>query len=197
MFSDPHVDINAQILINNNIKENFIEILIDTLANNHPDVLICAGDVTPETNLLITALTSIKEEVESAFYVFVLGNHDVWFKEPADHSGKASSSLDKYQRVIPKICPEIGFIFLPGNPLAIDKVGFLGSIGWYDYSFRNAKWDSQIDLINYASKRYQGLVWNDVNYWEWEMFDTSVCQYLLSELDKLEIVDKPIKDPEL
>lgn len=184
VFSDPHVDINAQFLISNNIKENFIEILIEILTINRPDVLICAGDVTPDTNLLITALTSIKEEVESDFYVFVPGNHDIWFKKPADHSGKTSSSLDKYKRVIPKICQEIGFIFLPGNPFIINKVGFLGSIGWYDYSFRNTKWDSQIDLINYAAKRYQGLVWNDVNYGEWEMSDASVCQYLLSELNK-------------
>jgi putative phosphoesterase len=184
VFSDPHVDINAQFMISNDIKENFIEILIETLINNRPDVLICAGDVTPDTNLLITTLTSIKEEVESDFYVFVPGNHDIWFKTPADQSGKASSSLDKYNRAIPKICQEVGFTFLPGNPLTINKVGFLGSIGWYDYSFRNTKWDSQVDLITYAAKRYQGSVWNDVNYGEWEMSDAAVCQYLLSELDK-------------
>ncbi|MFX1506707.1 MAG: metallophosphoesterase [Promethearchaeota archaeon] len=184
VFSDPHVDINARIMIDAEIEENFIDILIENLATNHPDVLVCAGDVTPETNFLKTTLKSIKTNVESDFYIFIPGNHDVWFRPPADHSGQASSSLDKYQRVLPKICQEIGFTFLPGNPFTIDQVGFLGSIGWYDYSFRNTKWDTQIDLIHYASKRYQGTVWNDVNYGEWEMADIAVCQYLLSTLDQ-------------
>ena len=139
VFSDPHADINTQFLIDNNMKEKCTEILVNTLDSNRPDVLICAGDVTPETNLQITVLTSIREETESDFYLFVPRNHDIWFKKPANHSGKASSSLDKYQRLIPKICQEIGFTFLLGNPLAINKVGFLGSIGWYDYSFRNTK----------------------------------------------------------
>ncbi|UCE12216.1 MAG: metallophosphoesterase [Candidatus Heimdallarchaeota archaeon] len=179
VFSDPHVDINSKFLQDNNVKEDFIDVLVNNLDSCQPDILICAGDVTPETSLLKMTLKTIKAQVESDLYLFVPGNHDIWFKNPADNSELATSSLDKYQRVIPEICRDIGFRFLPNNPLALGKLGFLGSIGWYDYSFRNPKWDNQIDLIHYAAKRYEGKVWSDVNYGEWGMSDAFVCQYLL------------------
>jgi putative phosphoesterase len=184
VFSDPHVDINSRILQKNDVKEDFIDVLVDNLDSCQPDVLICAGDITPETSLLKRTLATIKDKVKSDIYLFIPGNHDIWFRKPADNSELARTSLDKYQRVIPEICREIGFRFLPNNPLAVNKLGFLGSIGWYDYSFRNTKWDKKIDLIHYAAKRYEGMVWNDVNYGEWGMSDASVCQYLLSELEK-------------
>ncbi len=60
---------------------------------------------------------------------FVAGNHDIWTNPGED-------SLDRLERVLPEICRETGFHSLDMSPAEVDGIGLVGSIGWYDYSFR-------------------------------------------------------------
>jgi predicted phosphohydrolase len=93
------------------------------------DVLVIAGD---------TASTDLKhfEDALALFKHFmgrkllVAGNHDIWV--PA-----AEDSRKRYEQVLPEICGRHGFHFLDGGPVVIDGTGFVGTMGWYDYSFRD------------------------------------------------------------
>ena len=93
------------------------------------DVLVIAGD---------TASTDIHyfEEALDLFKSFpgrkllVAGNHDIWVLAAED-------SRKRYEQDLPDICSRFGFDYLDAGPAIIDATAFVGTIGWYDYSFRD------------------------------------------------------------
>jgi len=62
----------------------------------------------------------------------VPGNHCLWCLP-------GESSLERYEKTLPAAAAEAGFTMLDHRPVAIDGCGFVGSIGWYDYSFREER----------------------------------------------------------
>ena len=62
--------------------------------------------------------------------LLVAGNHCLWCRP-------GENSLDRYRRLLPALAEEEGFILLDHQPVVIDNVGLVGSVGWYDYSFRD------------------------------------------------------------
>jgi len=62
--------------------------------------------------------------------MFVAGNHDIWVREGAD-------SLLRYEVELAGACRAAGFQYLDEAPVLLGDVGFVGSVGWYDYSFRD------------------------------------------------------------
>lgn len=93
------------------------------------DVLILAGD---------TAGVEIERHAEclelfsefSGQKLLVPGNHCIWVRG-------CESSWDKYWNVLPQLAEEHGFVCLDREPVLVDDVGFVGSMGWYDYSYRD------------------------------------------------------------
>jgi predicted phosphohydrolase len=93
------------------------------------DVLVIAGD---------TASTDIQyfEQALAMFRGFpgrkllVPGNHDIWVLAAED-------SRNRYEQQLPDICSRYGFDYLDAGPVQVDGTAFVGSIGWYDYSFRD------------------------------------------------------------
>ncbi len=99
------------------------------------------------------------------------------------------ASRRKYEKDLPKVAKRAGFHYLPGHPLLIEEfnMGLVGSIGWYDYSFRNEKYDEQLGNPEqaYASKVLPGEgVFNDVFFARWGMPDTRVVARLLQQLSQ-------------
>ena len=60
----------------------------------------------------------------------VPGNHCLWCRPGED-------SLDRYERLVPQVSDSQGFTVLDREPAVLGRVGLVGSIGWYDYSFRD------------------------------------------------------------
>jgi 3',5'-cyclic AMP phosphodiesterase CpdA len=116
------------------------------------DVLVLAGDTAgPDLDVLGEAL-----ELFVGFpghRLLVPGNHDLWTRP-------GESSLDRYESSLPARAAEHGFVLLDHAPQQLGRVGLVGSIGWYDYSFR----DEQLDLpepfyrekLSPAAARYFG-----------------------------------------
>jgi putative phosphoesterase len=181
-FSDVHVDINSRFKTPKK-EGNFLQVLVEVLQASQPDILICAGDIAPDSRVLEKTLKTIVKEVNAKQNLFIPGNHDIWFGPQVDPSSDATSSKDKYERVLPYISKKTGFKFLPDHPLVINGFGFLGTVGWYDYSFRNPIWESQFKILNYPGKKWGHSLWNDVRYAKWTMSDLEVCEYLLKKLD--------------
>lgn len=65
---------------------------------------------------------------------FVPGNHCLWCRGQ-------ENSIERYEHLLPQAVSECGFSMLDHSPAIMEgssgPVGLVGSIGWYDYSFRD------------------------------------------------------------
>ncbi len=75
--------------------------------------------------------------------LIVPGNHCLWCRPQED-------SIRRYRRVLPVAAAKGGFDVLDHGPVVLDDVALVGSIGWYDYSFRDT--DLGIPLEFYQAK---------------------------------------------
>ncbi len=170
------------------------------------DFLICAGDVSPYLDEFESTLEFLRATVKAGHYLVVPGNHDIWIEELIDASVDFPPPLEfasemqattedvfnaaskrKYEKDLPKVTKRVGFHYLPGQPLLVEEfnMGLVGSIGWYDYTFRNEKHDEQFEDPEqmYASKLLPGIgVFNDLFFAKWGMPDKAVVAYLMRQL---------------
>ena len=89
------------------------------------DVLLVVGDTA-------TADGQALEECLCCFTftgpkLFVAGNHELWTRQ--------AGSRELMSRVLPQRVTAAGWHWLEGHPLRLGSVAFVGTIGWYDYSF--------------------------------------------------------------
>jgi len=157
-ISDLHID---------NSPENFkvTDYLIERLHLLKPDIFIIAGDIAANTQLLDKTLKLFSEI--SCSKLFVAGNHDIWIDSPSSLQKGIHSGI-KYHELLPQICKRNSFIYLGLEPYSIDKVGFAGTIGWYDYTLRNKKYDSMFSMETYRNKQYrEKFTWSDRTFAYW------------------------------
>jgi predicted phosphohydrolase len=136
------------------------------------DALALAGDIGErEPDTFATCL-----ELFSDFdgpRLLVPGNHDVWRNE--------ADSREKYEELLPRLAQEAGFHMLDDEPRVIGDAGFVGSIGWYDYSMRNP--GLGLTLEQYAGKRVRGVAtWNDLRFVDWPWSDEEFTERCLERL---------------
>lgn len=96
------------------------------------EVLVVAGDAAAGREGALEDCLRLFEAFHGV-KLFVPGNHDLW-QDPdrADTRGQ-------YHHVLRDRSEAAGFHYLPSAPLIVDDVGFVGSLGWYDYSFRQVR----------------------------------------------------------
>ena len=135
-----------------------------------PDVLIIGGDIAASPADFGWALRCFAEL--KCRKLVVAGNHDIWIESKADIlNGKDSGA--KYRLILPQVASDSGFEFLHKEPVVIDGIGFAGCMGWFDYSFRNPKFDETATLAQYQAGRWQhpsngkNFLWNDMQYVWW------------------------------
>ncbi len=93
------------------------------------DVLVIAGDTaSTEIHFFEDALRLFQDFPGRK--LLVSGNHDVWVLAAED-------SRKRYEQTLPDICRGHGFEYLDAGPVVIDGTAFVGTMGWYDYSFRD------------------------------------------------------------
>jgi predicted phosphohydrolase len=126
------------------------------------DVLLVLGDVAGRDVDIVRECLTLFDPFPGR-KLFVAGNHDIW-----THPGECS--LERYERILPAICRETGFHPLDLEPLVIGEVGFVGSMGWYDFGYRPA-W-LKIPLRFYREKIAPGAAARLARY-----------QHLLAETD--------------
>ncbi len=99
--------------------------LIDQINAIEFDVLLIIGDTATSDGDAI-------EECLQLFHftgpkLFVAGNHELWTR--------GDDSYQLFTTELPRRVREIGWSWLEDKPFVAGKVGIVGSIGWYDYSF--------------------------------------------------------------
>lgn len=139
-----------------------------------PDVFIIAGDLSAKIDVLSDSLSKLY--VSNCKNLFVAGNHDIWFEQ-----GEGLGSLEKYSHKIGDVCREHGWIHLPDQPYIVENVGFLGSLGWSDYSFKRD--DLQIPDEAYEQKQYKDAVWYDVFNVDWHFTDKEATDLFNRKLE--------------
>jgi len=92
-----------------------------------PDVFLIAGDTFAHDPAILRQCLSLFDPLECP-RMLVAGNHDLWTSD--------GDSLQIYEQTIPRVAAECGFHYLDAEPLVLHGVGFVGNMGWYDYSFR-------------------------------------------------------------
>lgn len=129
------------------------------------DVLLVLGDIASLRTNLIKFAKSFSNF--SGVKLFVLGNHDIWTSENSNSSYEKIVAVNDFLR-------EFGFINIEYEPQKIADLLFLGSMGWYDYSFKD-----NIGIADgfYRSKTYPGEVkpaWTDAFFAHFDKPDDEV-----------------------
>lgn len=156
--SDIHV-------LSDGTDEPLIRAIRDRVTSLAPEVFIIAGDLSHHISVLEETLSELA--IDDIVNLYVPGNHDIWFEK-----NPPISSMDKYAKVIGRICREQGFHYLPDEPYEHDSIGFVGSMGWSDYSF--ARPELGISEEQYMRKEYGGATWFDVFNVDWELTDREI-----------------------
>jgi putative phosphoesterase len=160
------------------IHDGSDELLLKKIRNRveeiKPDVFVIAGDISDRLGVLSDSLAQLY--VENTVNLYVAGNHDIWFEE-----GGGPSSLEKYSRIVGEVCLKNGFSHIPNAPIILGEYAFVGSIGWYDYSFRSN--DFEIPLKNYEQKEYRGAIWYDLFRIDWGFNDKDATDLFNQKLE--------------
>lgn len=139
------------------------------------DVIALLGDISSSTDTFVQALRWF--HVPEMYCVFVLGNHDLWFSEGEASAGARLQELHAIGR-------DMGWIPIQETPLILEDCAFVGSIGWYDGSFRDASLTIPDGAYRDLSAMIDGhrVAWADKLYVRWGASDAEVTQRLLREL---------------
>jgi len=165
------------------------------------DVVVIAGDAGNTLETLGEVLSYFSRMRIPKF--FVAGNHDVWVEKTG--TGQLLHSREKYETHIPRVCEQHGFVDLSREPVVLDGVGFVGSLGWYDYSFADPELGLRDD--DYWKGEYEDKIWWDKRMALWlprshedketageRLHDPEVCQEMASVLDDhLRVVDTQVE----
>jgi len=164
--SDIHTDISPA-------NRRIVKHLADAARRAQLDVLVICGDISPDIRNLSKTLSAFHHIGPKCKKLFVAGNHDIWLVN------RTITSHDKYS-LITALCKECGFHHLGDSPVVVGQVGFCGTIGWYDYSYKRDEYP--ISEKSYMRKTLAGSVWNDVNYARWNGSDPEIADRFEREL---------------
>jgi len=144
-----------------------VRMLAGRMMERAPDVIVIAGDVAvADPRKLVAALCLFADS--PARKLVIPGNHDLWSRD----GGADSSAI--WERLFSESARLGGFHRLDGAPIVVDgaggSVGFVGSIGWYDYSFADGRLG--VPRETYAGKELPGVArWNDGRFIRWRHDD--------------------------
>jgi predicted phosphohydrolase len=138
------------------------------------DVLLLGGDLATDDAHVVRLLNKFRDFPGQK--LVVLGNHDVWVSSN-------ETSADRFFRLITLLENE-GFHSLDRAPCVMGRLGFAGTMGWYDYSFRDLP---EVPIEAYRAKTppwEAHPVWADAHHANWEHSDETVAAAFAARLDQ-------------
>lgn len=110
-----------------------IQAMIAQLIKDEPDVIVIGGDVgeslhAPE--MFRICLKLFRDQFEVPILVLA-GNHDLWCGPNTDYDAKSL-----FEEELPKMCEEIGCVWLEDTLFTHGKLAIVGTYAHYDFSAR-------------------------------------------------------------
>ncbi len=102
------------------------------------DALVVLGDAASAAHEPLRECLGLFADFTGRKFL-VPGNHCLWCLPGED-------SIERYERIVPAIAAEADFAVLDHAPAVLAGVGLVGSIGWYDYSYRDEKLDIPLEF---------------------------------------------------
>ena len=93
------------------------------------DALVLVGDTAGRDLRVFRECLALFADF-SGRKLLVPGNHGLW-------CANGEGSMKRYERLLPAAAAETRFAVLDHQPVVLGRVGLVGSIGWYDYAFRD------------------------------------------------------------
>jgi len=174
--------------------------LAEEICKLEADALLILGDVGGRDSRIVSDCLHLFDRFSGQKF-FVAGNHDIWVNPGED-------SLERFENALPALCREADFHPLDVEPALVNHVGIVGSMGWYDASFRPARLEIPYRFYEHkvapgaASRlsRYKHLVedlsdvpeaamrvssrWMDGEHVRLSMSDLEFCHYLRDRLSQ-------------
>ncbi len=169
LISDLHTD-------STDANRAIVPHIINVVRNANLDVFVLAGDITPNLSEFYEILGEFANADLTCQKLFVPGNHDIWVGKNANMTSEQKCG------VISEICQDHGFHSLIDTPYVVDKIGFCGTIGWYDYTFASDAIDYSTE--QYAEKQLMRSVWSDKLYAKWSDTDENIAHRFEKELEQ-------------
>ncbi|RKU28826.1 hypothetical protein C6497_08690 [Candidatus Poribacteria bacterium] len=177
LVSDLHTDATEA-------NKELIPFLISVIEDAEVDAFILAGDISASLTEFYDILDQFNNIKLECPKLFVPGNHDIWVNKDGGMTSTQKCGI------ISEICQDHDFHSLIDKPYIRDNVGFCGTIGWYDYSFAPKEFNLSIE--QYEKKQFNGRIWNDKRFANWEDTDQAIAKkfekHLTSQI--VSIVDK-------
>lgn len=175
------------------------EELAERVRQTGGDVLVLVGDTASADHQTLREALALFEGFPGRKFL-VPGNHCLWCLPGED-------SILRYEKIVPAIAAEAGFDVLDHAPARMDAVGLVGSIGWYDYSYREEHLDIPLEFYRakvapgaaekmpehrHLVERFRGQLadwhlnitsrWMDGVHVRMDMADEEFLAYLLTKL---------------
>jgi len=158
ILSDIHIDYNSPL---NLITES----LIFVTEENSIDALIIPGDISSDYRDIDYFLNSFHNNSKVQIK-FTLGNHDFWTRGKIK-SEEVINYFSSYKQYLPK------------HPLKYKDNVFVGSSGWYDYSFGPEGFtNEQFDKMKLFNR-----TWPDKRFCSWSKTNQEINEKFLLELE--------------
>jgi len=148
-------------------KENLRMIENWSRTKYQKDILILAGDVTDDLNLLAKVFRTLKSKFREVF--FVPGNHELWVRD----KDQSTDSLAKFYNVL-VVCDQTGVRYMPKKIKVVPKGGGQAENVWIVPLFSwyaTPEEDAQDSL--YVKPQHQENVELMYNMW----MDNKMCQW--------------------
>jgi predicted phosphohydrolase len=155
------------------------------VAANPADALVIVGDLGNGRDAICDCLQLFARVPGPKFAV--PGNHDVWTQ-----GWETDDSWTLHETQLPALFSDAGFASLHLEPAIVGDVALVGSMGWYDYSFRDP---IDVPLASYESKIppwSERAIWMDAHYAHFGVDDPALTLQLADRLSAhLSAVDAP------
>lgn len=106
------------------------------------DVLVFVGDSASTDLAILDEVFGLFESFDGA-RLATAGNHELW-------TAGGDDSLHRYEHELAEACARNGVHYLDASPFYANGTAIVGSVGWYDFSFRPA--EMGVPLRFYQSK---------------------------------------------
>lgn len=118
------------------------EAIAEEICSAGGDVLLIVGDCVSTDLAMFDRLMERFQRFKGP-KLLVAGNHELW-------TGPGCDSMQRYESELRDACARNGVHYLDDAPFRAGDVAFVGSVGWYDYSFRSTR--LEIPLRFYENK---------------------------------------------